>query len=137
MTAIVLMPNIEAIVSAFLRAQPEITAIVDDRVYTAIPGGPVYPLVRVTQFDDVKVTNMPLWVVKSSVQIEGFGGSKGDAWRACATAQSVLAERFHDQVAGGCVVSAVMWGSMRDLPDPTFSPAKPRFVTTAYITAHP
>lgn len=133
---VTLLPNVEAMVSTFLQAQPEMTALVGARTYTAIPGEPVYPLVRVTQFDDVKVTQRPLWVARFSVQIEGFGGSKIEAWRACATAQAVLAERFLGAQTGG-VVCDVGFGSMRDLPDSTFTPAKPRFLTTAYVTAHP
>lgn len=133
---VALLPNVEAMVSAFLRAQPEIVAAVADRVFTAIPGDPVYPLIRVTQFDDIKITQRPLWVARSSIQIEGFGGSKDDAWRACATAQAVLGERFLGAQSGG-VVCDVGWGSLRDIPDVTFTPAKPRFLTTAYITVHP
>lgn len=131
-----LLPNMEAMVSTFLQVQPELVALVAGRTYTAIPGDAVYPLVRVTQFDDVKVTQRPLWVARFSVQVEAFGGSKAQAWQACATAQALLSERFVGQQTGG-VICDVGFGSMRDLPDATFSPSKPRFLTTAYVTAHP
>lgn len=130
------LPNVEAIVSTFLQAQPEMIALIGTRTYTAIPGNATYPLCRVTQFDDVKVTHRPLWVVRASVQIEGFGGSKAEALNIVSTAEACIAERLEGAHAGG-VVTGITWGSKRDLPDSTFSPAKPRWLTTAYITVHP
>lgn len=132
-----LLPNLEAIVSAFLRQQPEITALIGDRVYTAIPGGAVYPLVRVNQFDDVKVTQRPLRVVRGSIQIEAWGGSKVEAYLILSTAVACLSGRLEGVQPGGEVVSNVDFGGMRDVPDTNFSPAKPRWLTSAYITAHP
>lgn len=136
MTALVTLPNAEALVSAFLRAQPEIVALVGDRVYTAIPAETVYPLIRVTQYDDSKITSRVLWLVRFSIQIEAWGGSKGQAFNACATAQAALDQRGSGAHAQG-VVTGVQFGSMRDLPDTAFSPAKPRFLTTAYLFVHP
>lgn len=133
---VTLMPNMEALVSAFLRAQSEITALCGDRVYTAVPGNATYPLVRVTQFDDVKVTQRPLWVVRTSVQVEAYGGSKADAFGLASTAQSCIAERIEGVHTGG-TVAGVTFGSLRDLPDDSFDPAKPRFLFSAYIIAHP
>lgn len=131
-----LLPNVEAIVSTFLQAQPEMVALIGTRTYTAIPGSPTYPLCRVTQYDDTKVTDRPLWVVRCSIQIEGFGGSKAEAYAVVATAEACIAERLEGAHAGG-TITGITWGSKRDLPDSTFSPAKPRWLTTAFITAHP
>lgn len=130
------LPNVEAMVSTFLQAQAEMIALIGTRTYTAIPASPTYPLCRVTQFDELKVTHRPLWVARASIQIEGFGGSKAEAFNVVSTAEACIAERFEGARSGG-VVTGITWGSKRDLPDPTFSPAKPRFLATAYITIHP
>lgn len=131
-----LMPNVEALVSAFLRAQPEMIAIVDDRIYTVLPGAVTYPAVRVNQYDEGNVTSRPLWAVRASIQIEAWGGSKDQAFSILATAQACISERIEGVYSQG-VVTGVEWGGRRDLPDPSFSPAKPRWMVSAYITAHP
>lgn len=131
-----LLPNVEALVSKFLQGAPEMIALIDDRTYTALPAAAVYPLCRVNLFGDVKITQRPLWVARAMVQIEGFGGSKAQAFSIAATAQSCIAERLEGTHAEG-TVCGVEWGPMRDLPDTTFPTAKPRFITTAYVTVHP
>ena len=47
-----LTPNTEALVSAFLRDQPEVQTLADDRCYTVIPKAATYPLLRVTLLID-------------------------------------------------------------------------------------
>lgn len=133
-----LTPNIEALVSAFLRDQEEMIDLVDDHVYTAIPkpktGETLYPLVRVTMLIDTPA-GAPLWAVASDVQIEAFGGSKIDAWRIASTARALLDQRLVGTYPEG-VVNGVTNGAMLDLPDESFSPAKPRYLFTSTVHAH-
>lgn len=136
MPVAVLLPNVEKLVSSFLQADFDMVILVEGRVYTAIPNTPTFPLVRVTQFDDVKVTQRPLWVAQFILQIEAWGGSNYDAWRIAATTQSVLAERLEGVHSDG-TVCGITFGSLRNSPDVSFSPAKPRRLFTAQITAHP
>lgn len=133
---VTLLPNVEAIVSKFLAAQPEVTALLSTRIYTALPKDVGYPAARVTQFDDLKITQRPLWVARGSLQIEVWGGTKAQAYTAAATAQAVIAERIEGVHADG-VVTGVTFGAMRDFPDDTFSPAKPRWIFTVFPTVHP
>jgi hypothetical protein len=128
-------PNIEALVSAFLRDQPEISDDVGDRVYTAIPEKPTYPLVRVTLLDSAMHTG-PAWGGDYFVQIEAFGGSKGDAQRIASMCLAVMSARLvgvHDLG----VVFGVHSSGMRDQPDEDRTPAKPRFLFTSTIGARP
>lgn len=140
MPVAVMLPNVEKLVSTFLQTDTDMIAVgtpaLAGRVYTAIPNSPTFPLVRVTQFDDIKITQRPLWVVQVNLQIEAWGGSNYDAWHIAATAQSVLAERLVGVHTDG-VVCGVQFGSLRNAPDTDYQPAKPRRIFTAQITAHP
>lgn len=134
--SVTLLPNIEALVSTFLQDDTDMVAVIDGRCYTVIPDDKTFPLVRVTQFDDIKVTQHPQWVVTSILQIEAWGDTQWDAWRTAATAQAVLAARLEGVHSRG-VVTGVRFGGMRNVPDPDFSPAKPRRLFTTQVTAHP
>lgn len=133
---VVLLPEVEGLVRTFLEGRTEMVALVGSRVYTALPKDVVFPAVRVTQFDDIKITQRPLWVVRSSMQVEAWGGTKAQAFTAAATAQACLADGLEGVHVRG-VVTGVTFGAMRDLPDVAYSPAKPRWLFTAYVTSHP
>ncbi len=130
-----LPPNVEALVSAFLRDQVEISDIVDDRVYTAVPSNATYPLMRVTVLDSIPHTG-PSWGGAYFVQIEAFGGSKGEAWRAAATAIATMSARIVGTHPEG-VVNGVTSSGIRDVPDEDHEPNKPRFLFTATLYARP
>ncbi len=134
--SIALLPNVEALVSAFLRGRSEITALIDDRVYTVLPKGVVFPTLRLAQYDDALVTQRPLWVATSFLQLDAFGGTKADAYTLAATARAVMAAYLPGTHAGG-VVTDVRFSGMRDEPDADYEPAKPRWLFTAEITVHP
>lgn len=144
MTTLNLPPNMEALVSAFLRDQAEMVALVGDRVYTEIPkkgptvtiAGAQYPLARVTQLLDTP-TGSPLWAVAYTVQVEGFGGSKAEAWEIASTARALIDARIEGVHDGFGVVNGSTPGSLLDLPDETFNPAKPRWLFSSTIYARP
>ena len=136
---LVILPNMEAVLSQFYRDQPELVDLVGDRVYTAIPksaGGS--PLIRVTLIGDEKVTSRPLWIFRAQMQTEAYGGTKAQAHELARTAEGLLHARA---IAAGEVVDAVIvgvdGGPMIDLPDEEYEPARPRFLFTSTITAHP
>jgi len=131
-----LPPNMESLVSAFLRDQAELVDLVDDRVYTAIPKGAVYPLVRVTQILDTPA-GAPLWSVAYSVQVEAFGGTKATAWLIASTARAAIDLRIKGEHLGFGVVNGTTPGSLLDLPDEDHEPAKPRWLFTSTIYARP
>ena len=131
-----LPPNMEALVSAFLRDQPELVELVDDRIYTAIPKGATYPLVRVTQLLDTPA-GAPLWAVAFDIQVEAFGGSKGEAWLIASTARAAIDRRIEGEHPGYGVVNGSTPGALLDLPDEDHTPAKPRWLFTSTIYARP
>lgn len=131
-----LTPNTEALVSAFLRDQPEVQTLADDRCYTVIPKDATYPLLRVTLLLDQPTGGEPLWLTAAQVQVEAFGGTKAQAWTLAVTARSAISERLtgtHDEG----VVTGVTSGPLLDLPDEDFTPAKPRFLFTSTLYVHP
>jgi hypothetical protein len=133
--AIYLTPNVEALVSAFLREQAEVTALVGDRVYTSLPKNVEWPAVRVVVIDELP-TGSPLWLVGAIVQVDAWGGSKADAWRIANTCRAVMDRRLAGAHPEG-VVSGVTPGGLIDQPDEDFEPAKPRWLFTSTVHAHP
>lgn len=129
-------PNMEALVSAFLRDQAEMTDLVEDRVYTAIPKDAEYPLVRVVQLLDTPA-GAPLYAVGFEMQVEAFGGSKADAWRIASTARALIDVRLSGDYPGFGVVNGSTPGALLDLPDEDFTPAKPRWLFTSTIYGRP
>jgi hypothetical protein len=134
---LVILPNMEAVLSQFYRDQPEVEALVGDRVYTAIPkGAGGAPLVRVTLIGDEKVTSRPLWIARFVIQTEAYGGTKAQAHELARTLEGVLHARAIG-VQDLAVIVGVDGGAMIDLPDEEYEPARPRFLFTSTITAHP
>jgi hypothetical protein len=129
--------NMEALVSAFLRDQSEVTDLVEDRVYTSLPKAITWPAVRVTQILDSPTGGHPLWGVAFNMQVEAWGGSKGDAWRIAATCRAAIDARIIGVHEGYGVVNGTDPASMFDLPDEDFEPAKPRWIVTCTIYGHP
>lgn len=136
MTSLRLLPNVEALVSTYLQDHPDVTAVVGDRVYTVIPTKPTWPLIRVHQYYDEPASQLPLHQVASYLQVDGFGGSKVQAWRAAETARAALAADLVG-IHGEGVVTGVDVRGLADDPDDSYSPAKPRFRFSAVIYAHP
>jgi len=126
----------EALVSAFLRDQPELVDLVADRVYTAIPKDATYPLVRVVQLLDTPA-GAPLYSVAFDMQVEAFGGSKADAWRIASTARALIDARLLGDYPGFGVVNGSTPGALLDLPDEDFTPAKPRWLFSSTIYGRP
>lgn len=136
MPDLVLLPNVEGLVSTFLGAHVDVVALAGGRVYTVIPNAPTWPLVRVHQWDDRPTVQPPLHHVATSLQIDVVGGSKIQAWRLAETCRAALAAGLpgiHDEG----VVTGVDVAGLADDPDDSYSPAKPRFRFDAVVYSHP
>jgi hypothetical protein len=135
MTEVNVLPDVEVLLIDFLLAQPEVTAIVDDRVYSELPKDKEFPLVRVHQFGSLPARS-PRWYETATVQIEAYGGPKRTARLLADTCAGVMEARLvgvHDQG----VVTGVTFTGFADLPDDVFQPARPRWLFTALPTIHP
>lgn len=124
-----MLPNIEGLLSEFLRTDTDVTDEVADRVYTSLPAGPTYPCVQITRVGGAPFIEGIYEFDRPLVQIDVWGGPKATAWRVAETVREAIATRLagrHDKglVYGG--VSVVL-GGLRYLPDSTFDPEKPRY----------
>lgn len=134
--SVTLLPDIERILSTYLRSRSEVTALVSTRVYTEIPKDPTFPLVRLTRVGGSPVTSTPLWVDEPLVQFDVWGGPKVLAREIAETIRSVLAEARLTAHADASI-DDVTFGAFQWLPDDTYEPAKPRYSFDALITVHP
>lgn len=133
---VTLLPDIEMLVSRFLREQEEITDLVDDRVYTVVPKDPTWPLLRLQRVAGAPVLSRPLHVDAPTIQLDAYADTKAEAHTLMATARAVIAERLEGVHDLG-VVCGVTFGSMSWLPDPSYSPARARFVGDFVAVVHP
>jgi hypothetical protein len=123
-----LLPDAEQLVSAFLRANARIAALVGDRVYTVFPAqaGPE-PLLLLQRVGGEPPFSQPLVLDVAQLQVDAYGGPKKTAATLSATARAVLTE-LEGQVRPEGVVGSVRFGSSQWLPDETFDPWRPRYI---------
>lgn len=133
MTDVFLIPDVEALVSQYLRDQSEVAALVDTRVYSIIPNTPTYPLVRVSQFDSTDLTVG--WLDGAALQIDAYADWKAAASDVGRTARAVLHNIIGSHDEG--VVTGVRTSGWRYEPDRSFPTAKPRFVFVTNLAVHP
>lgn len=133
---VVVLPDIEQLVSEFLRAQAEVTALVGQRVYTAVPNEPTFPLLLLKRIAGSPVLSRPRVIDAPVVQLDAYGGTKKQAHTLIQTACAVVAERIEGVHATG-VVAGVVFGPLSWLPDPSYVPAKARFVADITFTVRP
>lgn len=133
---VTLLPDVEKVISAYLRSRTEVTALVGDRIYTEIPKTPTFPLVRLTRVGGAPITSRPLHIDQAIVQVDVFGGPKTQARLLAETCRHVLSEA-HEATHTGASVDDVVFGAFQWLPDPSFEPTKPRYSFDAAITVHP
>ena len=132
--------DVEAVTSAYLRADAAVTALVADRVYTAIPAKAVYPLVRILRIDSGPIdTGHPLVLEEVDLQIDVFGGSKKESLRIAETARGTLYEMVglsNDGADGNGVgvVADIVRSGVGYLEDPDQQPPRPRYVVQATVT---
>lgn len=129
-----ILPDAERMVSAYLRDQADLTALVADRVYTAVPANPVFPLVRLTRTGGAPPTEL-YWIDNPMIQFDIWGGTKAQARQVAETVRA-LVYRLRG-VQGDTVVSMVKGGGLQYLPDDTYEPARPRYLFTVTIATHP
>jgi len=123
-----LLPDAEQLVSAYLRANARIAALVQDRVYTVFPqdAGPA-PLLLVQRVGGEPPFSQPLVLDIAQLQVDAYGGPKKAAYTLSATARAVLTE-LEGQARPEGVVPSVRFGSSSYLADETFTPPRPRFI---------
>lgn len=140
MSDLIVLPDVIAALTAWLAEQDEVAdfATPSPRVVTQLPSSkpPDGFFIRCTQFNDRPITQTPLWFTATSVQVDVFGGPTAGAAGLARICRSLLSWRFagiHDEIT----VSSVDVTGLRDEPDSTFSPARPRWLFAATIFTRP
>jgi hypothetical protein len=134
------LPDVERLVSAYLRAHVDVVELVGDRVYTAFPSGAgddASPLVLVQRIGGTPPLSHPLVVDEAQVQVDAYGGGKALAWEVLTTVLAAFDELEGVVFADGSSVSAVRQGAIRAADDDTFTPSRPRFVADVTLTTRP
>lgn len=131
------LPDVERLVSAYLRGHPDVVALVGDRVYTAFPseaGGE--PLLLVQRTGGTPPLSHPLVVDEAQLQVDAYGGRKVEAWELLTTTLAAFDELEGAVLPEGSV-SAVRQGAIRAQDDDTFTPSRPRFIAIVNLTTRP
>lgn len=138
MSDLVLLPDAERLLSAWLRDQPELADLVDDRVYTILPHDKAFPLVRLVRVSGAASLSRPLVLDEAHIQFDVWGTVKAQAFEVAATVRALLSERLIGAHDLG-VVQNVTHGPLQYLPDGDFEPAKPRYLFDVVVRtrAHP
>lgn len=139
---LVLLPDVEQVLSMFLRSLTEITDLVDQRVWTQLPGLKAgqeewrFPCVRLVRIGGRPVLQRPLYIDRPLLQFDIWGGPKVEARTIAETCRAALAQA-HTVAHDGAVISDAELGALAFLPDDDFLPPKPRYTFDAAVTLHP
>ena len=129
--------DVERLLSSWLRARDDITALVEDRVHTVMPNRAVFPFIKITQVAGTPVFSRPLYLDEAYIQIDAYGGPKVLARQIIDTTRAAMAEEFLGTHPGVGVVTSVRFGDLSYLPDDIYEPAQPRFIANASVYSHP
>lgn len=133
-----LMVNIEGLLTAFYRQDPDVSALVGDNVYTTLPNGFAdWPAVRV-----VRIGGTPVQVShidRPLVQIDCWGGPKATAWKVAETLRAATAARLPGRHPLGYVYGGygMRIGALQYQPDQDYDPAKPRYLFDMTLMTRP
>jgi hypothetical protein len=137
--SLVLLPNMEALVGAWLREHPDIQAL-DARVAGATPSSTTRPWIRVIQLAaPARREHLATFVL----QLDCYAGSQAttdhvgqtEARTVKATARAIL-HSIEGSSLDGVVVSKVRFTGDTRAPDTELEPARERYILTVEITAH-
>jgi hypothetical protein len=135
------LPDAHRLVLDFLRAQPELVDLVEDRIYTVVPNERRYPLLLVQQIGSSPLALRPWWAEQTDIQLAAYGATDRHARQVCELARSLCMTRLIGSDYEQGVVSWVSTLNLVALADDVLvastGRALPRWVTTVTVTAHP
>jgi hypothetical protein len=138
---LIVLPYVQRLLVWFLLAQDEVTALVDQNVYTDLPATPDWPVVRVSTFPGRIIEGGSIyWLEQTLAQVDVWGGPRVLTHDIAETCRSTLKARLNGAVEFGAVsavVTEVQVGGIRDDSDADYTPAKPHARFDVTVTAHP
>lgn len=134
MPVLELVPDAERLVSAYLRSEPRMQALVGDRIYTAFPAkAGAEPMLLIQRVGGAPPFSYPFVADAAELQLDAYGGPKATAHELARTAQACLSA-LQGQVRPEGVASAVVLGVLSWQPDETYDPPRPRYLLDVTVT---
>lgn len=133
-------PDSEALVATWLR---QAGGVIPARVYSSIPNTPTWPLLRVQRIGGLPKDRR--WVDYPSLQVEVYGDtlkSQAHDIAAAARARCMAMQGLIFTTEGGDGADAEVKAvedtlGLTWLPDPSYTPARPRYLFGIAVTLHP
>ena len=116
MSALVVFPDWRSCLYQWVIDQPEVAALVDDRVFAELPRTKVYPLVRLSQISTPPVVDGARAAVRGLFQIDVWGGSQPLTNQIAETLAGLFETRLcgvHSTPAGDFVAGYATCGGIR------------------------
>jgi hypothetical protein len=135
------LPDVERILVAVLRAAPEIQALAGGdppRVHTRLPEDPTFPLLRLQRVGGSLPFQRPAWLDAARVQFDSWADTKREARDLAATAEAVLLQTTGSQPPGGAlgVITSIEESlGLQWLQEP--DSARHRYLFEVRVYAHP
>lgn len=132
-----MIPDLEAVIGNYLRADAGVSAIVGDRVVGEPPGSHGLPWAMVALLDAPAFAEDPAdHAIEALLQIDCYAGTgrKGEASRLARAVRAALADIADHEHVGATISGARI--SSRWLPDTAFEPVRARYIVTATVWAH-
>jgi len=128
-----LVPDIEILAVAHLKASADIAALVGDRVGTELYAGTTSAIWLSLVTGDERVRNH---LIGPMLDVRSYGGTKGQASTLARTVHAVMHDMpgVHTQ---GVVTSVRCLTLPAWNPDDGFDPPRPRYLGTYELVAHP
>jgi hypothetical protein len=130
-----LLPDVEALAVAHLRANSSVAALVGTRVSTELPATPQWPYLIVTLL--MGVEKIPHHLDEQYVQLSAWGDTKAQANLLVRTARAALIDARSASHTRGVVTNVRTVLSPRWLPDETTGHSRPRYTCDMALTVHP
>lgn len=129
-----LLPNVEGIVLAALKADADVTALVGGRVYSSLPSAKTWPAVRVTRFGGAPAFSSPAVLDAATLQVDVWAESKMAAFTAASTVRAVMEQRLPGVHPLGTVYRVDL-GQFSYDPDEVYDPVLPRYISDFTVYA--
>lgn len=131
--AVRMLPSTEALVASYLRSSADVTALIGTRIGTELYAGTGAAVWLSLVTGSEQFRNH---LISAVIDVRSYGGSKADADLLARTVHAVI----HDMPgahATGVVTGVETLTIPAWLPDEGFEPARPRYLASYSVTAHP
>jgi hypothetical protein len=139
-TPLVLMPDAERLLSAFLRDHADVRDLVDDRVYSEFPRGSLdkRPFAKIHILGGPPRLGPMRWLQTARIQVDVWGGPKAQASLVAETIAAACAADLVGTHDDGVVTGVDVETPPAYLPDADLSdPPTPRYTFDVVVTYHP